>query len=130
MQMMNLKTIRKRSPTTAQRLKRKFYVRKHVNGAGDRPRITVFRSAKHIYVQAIDDVTGITIASASTLDSGCRSDVQGLQKKDAAHKVGQALGRRLMEKGVVKVVFDRNGYRYHGRIAAVADGAREAGLQF
>ena len=130
MQMMNLKTMRKRSPTSAQRQKRKFFVRKKVTGAAERPRITVFRSAKHIYAQAVDDATGITLASASTVAAGCRDDVQGLKKVDAAQKVGEVLGKRLLEKGIEQVVFDRNGYRYHGRVAAVAAGAREAGLKF
>lgn len=127
---MNLKTLRKRSPTTAQRIKRKLTVRKKVSGDPARPRISVFRSAKHIYAQAIDDTTGATLASASTVDKSLRDDTKGVKKKDAAQKVGELLGKRLLEKGISKAVFDRNGYRYHGRVAAVATGAREAGLQF
>lgn len=126
--MLNLKTIRKRSPTTAQRLKRKLSVRKKVSGSSVRPRISVFRSAKHIYAQAIDDATGVTLAAASTVDNEFRDDVKGLRKKDAAQRVGVALGKRLLERGINTAVFDRNGYRYHGRVAAVAVGAREAGL--
>ena len=127
---MNLKTLRKRSPTTAQRIKRKLSVRKKVSGAAARPRISVFRSAKHIYAQAIDDTTGATLAAASTVDKSFRDDAKGLKKSDAAQRVGELLGKRLLEKGIQKAVFDRNGYRYHGRVAAVAAGAREAGLQF
>lgn len=130
MQMMNLKTLRKRSPTTAQRIKRKLSVRKKLSGEAARPRISVFRSAKHIYVQAIDDTTGATLAAASTVDKAFRDDAKDMKKKDAAQRVGELLGKRLLEKGINKAVFDRNGYRYHGRVAAVAAGAREAGLQF
>ena len=127
---MNLKTLRKRSLPTARRIKRKMGIRKHTSGTAARPRLTVFKSAKHIYVQAIDDETGATIASASTLDKALRSELTGLKKKDAASKVGELLGKRLKDKGVEAAVFDRNGYVYHGRVAAVADGARETGIQF
>lgn len=130
MQMVNLKTLRKKSPTTAQRMKRKITVRKKLSGDSVRPRISVFRSAKHIYVQAIDDTVGITLASASTTDPAVRDDVKGVKKQDAAQRVGALLGRRLIEKGIQTAVFDRNGFRYHGRVAAVAAGVREAGLQF
>lgn len=125
----NLKVIRKRNIKVATRLKRKLSVRKHVSGAPARPRLTVFRSAKHIYAQAIDDTTGTTLAAASTVDKGIRDGIGGLKKKDAATKVGEEVAKRLLAKGVDAVVFDRNGYRYHGRVAAVADGAREAGLK-
>lgn len=126
----NLKTLRKRSLPTARRIKRKMGIRKHTAGTSARPRLTVFKSAKHIYVQAIDDETGATIASASTLDKSLRSELTGLKKKDAAAKVGELVGKRLKDKGVEAAVFDRNGYVYHGRVAAVADGARETGIQF
>lgn len=126
----NLKTLRKRSLSTARRIKRKLSVRKKVSGSPERPRISVFRSAKHIYAQAIDDTTGKTLAAASTLDKELKDAAKGVQKKDAAAKVGELIGRRLKEKGIEAAVFDRNGYRYHGRVAAVADGARQAGLKF
>lgn len=128
--MLNLKTIRKRNPKAAQRLKRKIGVRKKISGAASTPRLSVFRSARHIYVQAIDDDTGATIACASTVEKDLSSAVKGLKKKEAAGKVGEAIAKRLLEKGVSSAVFDRNGFRYHGRVAAVADGAREAGLKF
>lgn len=125
----NLKTLRKKSPTTAQRVKRKLSVRKKISGTAERPRLSVFRSAKHIYVQAIDDESNVTLCSASTVDKDVRASATGVKKKDAAQSVGEALGKRLLEKGVKAAVFDRNGYRYHGRVAAVATGAREAGLE-
>jgi large subunit ribosomal protein L18 len=127
--MKNLKNARKRSPSTARRLKRKMGIRKKISGTAERPRVTVFKSAKHIYAQAIDDETGTTLASASTMDKGTRGDVTGLKKRDAATKVGEELAKRMVEKGVKNAVFDRNGYKYHGRVAAVADGAREGGVQ-
>ncbi|MCP4503458.1 MAG: 50S ribosomal protein L18 [Deltaproteobacteria bacterium] len=126
--MQNLKTIRKRNPKAAKRLKRKISVRKKISGESGTPRLSVFRSAKHIYVQAIDDDTGATIASASTVEKDLSSTVKGMKKKEAAAKVGEAIAKRLLEKGVSSAVFDRNGFRYHGRVAAIADGAREAGL--
>jgi large subunit ribosomal protein L18 len=126
----NLNTLRKRSLSTAQRIKRKMSVRKKLSGTADRPRLSVFRSAKHIYVQAIDDETGATLASASTMDKEISSSLTGMKKADAASKVGELVGKRLVNKGVKGCVFDRNGYRYHGRVAAVATGAREAGLEF
>lgn len=126
----NLKALRKRSPLTAQRMKRKLSVRKKISGTAERPRLSVFRSARHIYVQAIDDETNVTLASASTVEKDVRSTTTGVKKKDAAQQVGAALAKRLIEKGVKAAIFDRNGYRYHGRVAAVATGAREAGLEF
>ena len=124
------KTLRKRNPEVARRKKRAQGVRKKVSGVPSRPRLSVFRSARHIYVQAIDDTTGATIAAASTLDKAIAGEVKSLKKVEQATKVGTLIGKRLQEKGVEACVFDRNGFRYHGRIAAVADGAREAGLKF
>ncbi len=126
--MKNLKTLRKANPTRAQRIKRAIGVRKRISGTADRPRLSVFRSAKHVYVQAIDDESGRTLAAASTVDK--EITVDGLKKTDAAKKVGELVGKRLNVQGVESAVFDRNGFRYHGRVAAVADGAREAGLKF
>ncbi|MFN8016135.1 MAG: 50S ribosomal protein L18 [Acidimicrobiia bacterium] len=109
------------------RVRRHIRVRRKVEGTHERPRIAVFRSNKHIVAQLIDDIKGVTIASASTSEksfSGIGSNVE------AAKKVGATLGERAKEKGITKAVFDRGGYKYHGRVAAVADAAREAGLEF
>jgi len=124
-----LKTLRKRSPNEARRVKRRIGIRKKLSGTTVRPRISVFKSARHIYVQAIDDSTGVTLASASTMDKQLKSDCTGIKKTDAAKKVGELIAHRLKEKGVEVAVFDRNGFRYHGRVAAVADGARESGMK-
>src|SRR5687767_15780731 len=111
----------------------KFRIRKRVSGSEQRPRLTVFRSVGHIYVQVVDDMTGRTIASASTVEPA----VKGTLGKQAsggnvagAKVIGKTIAERLIEKGVKRVVFDRNGFLYHGRIKAVADAAREAGLEF
>jgi len=111
------------------RTKRKGSIRKRINGTADRPRLTVFRSAKHIYAQAIDDVTGHVLASAGDLDPGVRESLSG-PKKSKARQIGKVIGEKLMAKKITAVVFDRNGFIYHGRVKEVADGAREAGLQF
>lgn len=126
----NLRVLRKNNPKEATRVKRKIGVRKAVHGDGERPRLTVFRSARHIYVQIIDDNQASTLVAASTLEKSIRDALKGKKKSDAAKEIGKAVAARAKEKGIAKVVFDRNGYRYHGRIAAVADGAREAGLEF
>ena len=110
------------------RLRRHRRVRKNVIGSADRPRLAVFRSARHIYVQVIDDVTARTIASASTLDTSLKGTRNA--KKDSAAKVGSLIAERAKAAGITKVAFDRGGYAYHGRIAALADGARESGLEF
>ena len=112
------------------RLRRQAHVRKFVRGTTERPRLSVFRSNKHVYGQIIDDTTGVTLASASTNGKDLRADVQGMSKKDAAKKVGEALAAAAKEKNVPKVVFDRHGCLYLGRGAAVAEGAREGGLDF
>jgi large subunit ribosomal protein L18 len=125
----NLSAIRKSNPKEATRIKRKIGVRKKANGDVERPRLSVFRSARHIYAQVIDDMAGKTLVQASTLDKSIRDAVKGKKKADAAKEVGKAVAERAKKAGVAKVVFDRNGYRYHGRIAAVADGAREGGLE-
>jgi len=110
------------------RLRRHRRVRKHVSGTAERPRLAVFRSNKHISAQVIDDVSGRTLASASTVEKDLKSTAGG--NRDAAKKVGQLLGERAKAAGVSKVVFDRGGFQYHGRVAALADAAREAGLEF
>ena len=112
------------------RLRRHHRVRKRVNGTPDRPRLSVFRSARHIYAQLVDDTLGQTICAASTLDAGLRAAVQRTGDVEAARKVGELVGQRAKERGIGRCVFDRGGYAYHGRVAAVADGARAAGLEF
>jgi large subunit ribosomal protein L18 len=111
----------------------KYRIRKRVEGTEARPRLTVFRSVAHIYVQVVDDATGRTVASASTVEPA----VKGTMDKKAsggnvagAKAIGKTIAERLIEKGVKRVVFDRNGFLYHGRVKAVADAAREAGLEF
>ncbi|MCD6500205.1 MAG: 50S ribosomal protein L18 [Deltaproteobacteria bacterium] len=112
------------------RMRRKRSIRKKVAGTAERPRLTVFRSARHIYAQVIDDVAGKSLAAASSLGKTAASEFAKLAKKEAAKKVGEAVAKRCLEAGITKVVFDRNGFGYHGRVAALADGAREAGLRF
>ena len=110
------------------RLRRHRRVRKRVLGQPERPRLAVFRSARHIYVQIVDDTTGTTLASASTLDASLRG--QNGKKTERAKQVGSLIAERSKEAGVTKVAFDRGGFAYHGRIAALADAAREGGLEF
>ncbi len=112
------------------RIKRKKSIRKRVQGDGERPRLSVFRSSKHIYVQVIDDDKQGTLLAASTREPGLEESLKGLKKKDRAKKVGKVIAERCLQKGIDKVVFDRNGYIYHGRVSALADGAREGGLKF
>jgi large subunit ribosomal protein L18 len=113
-----------------QRAKRKKRIRKNVNGSTERPRLSVFRSSKHIYAQVIDDARGVTLASVSTLSKDVRGDTGEKNKSDCAKLVGLALAQACKAKGVSRVVFDRNGYIYHGRVKALADAAREGGLDF
>lgn len=112
------------------RLKRHLRVRKKIEGTTARPRLNVFRSSKHIYAQLIDDVKGVTIVSASTMDKELREQVTNGGSVESARKVGELVAKRAKEAGVSNVVFDRGGYLYHGRIQALADAAREAGLEF
>ncbi len=116
-----------RPNTNAQRLKRHKRVRGKISGTPERPRLNVFRSETNIYAQIIDDVAGVTLVSASSLEKGFECDGT---KSDAAKKVGQLVAERALAKGIDTVVFDRGGYVYHGRVQALADGAREGGLQF
>ena len=109
------------------RIRRHTRVRKHVRGSAERPRLAVFRSNRHVSAQIIDDRSGTTLASASTHESDLRD---GSSNKDAAAKVGARVAERAKAAGVSQVVFDRGGFLYHGRVAAVAEGAREAGLEF
>lgn len=112
------------------RKRRHFRVRKKVFGTAERPRLNVFRSNKHIYAQLIDDTKGVTLVAASTVDPELREQVEHGGNIDAAQKVGQLVAKRALENGFKSVVFDRGGYLYHGRIQALADAAREAGLEF
>jgi large subunit ribosomal protein L18 len=113
----------------ARRLRRKRHVRRKVFGTAEAPRLAVFRSLQHVYGQVINDETGVTLVSASSLTPEIRAAAAG-GNCAAAKEVGKLLGKRATEKGIEKVVFDRAGYKYHGRVKAVADGAREAGLKF
>ncbi len=115
---------------TTAREKRKARIRKKLSGTTERPRLTVYKSLKHMYAQIVDDTTGRTLASVSTGSKALRDEVKEDDKTGAAKKVGAAIARAALEKGVKQVVFDRNGFDYHGRIAAVAEAAREAGLEF
>ncbi|MBM3675046.1 MAG: 50S ribosomal protein L18 [Actinobacteria bacterium] len=110
------------------RRRRHFRVRKKVRGTAERPRLAVFRSNKHIYAQVIDDVAGATLASASTMEGSARTPSTG--SVTAARTVGERVGERAKAAGVGTVVFDRGGFKFHGRVAAVAEGARGAGLEF
>jgi large subunit ribosomal protein L18 len=112
------------------RQRRHTRVRKSVSGTPARPRLNVFRSSAHIYAQVIDDVAGRTIAAASDLDTALAGETQGKTKTERAVAVGKAVAERAKAKGVDLVVFDRGGYQYHGRVQALADAAREAGLGF
>ncbi len=113
------------------RLRRKRRVRKRVRGTPQRPRLCVFRSARHIYAQVIDDVTGRTLAAASSVSKELAETLGGRGgNRQAAVKVGQTVGERALALGVKKIVFDRNGFLYHGRVKALAEGARQVGLEF
>ncbi|MEZ4267785.1 MAG: 50S ribosomal protein L18 [Myxococcota bacterium] len=118
------------NPKVESRIRRKRRVRRKVNGSTERPRLTVFKSNKHIYVQVIDDLLGVTLASACTLSPAVRDAVKGLKKVDAAKKVGELAAQQCQAANITKVVFDRNGYPYTGRVAALADAARAGGLDF
>ena len=109
---------------------RHLRVRKRVSGTPERLRLNVFRSSAHIYAQIIDDTKGVTLATASSIDTGLRVDLTGQPKMAKSQAVGKLIAARAIEKGITRVVFDRGGYRYHGRIKAVADAAREGGLEF
>jgi large subunit ribosomal protein L18 len=117
-----------RTPTTVGRARRHLRVRKKVTGTTARPRLVVTRSARHMFVQVVDDSQGVTLASASTMEADLRTAAD--DKTAKARKVGQLVAERAQKAGVDTVVFDRGGNKYHGRVAAVADGAREAGLAF
>ncbi len=112
------------------RLKRKKRIRKKVFGSQERPRLCVFRSTRHIYAQIIDDTAGHTVVTASSMEKDAKEHSEKGNKTAIAKYIGKTVAKRSMEKGIKKVVFDRNGFLYHGRVKAVSDGAREAGLKF
>ena len=113
-----------------ERLRRHTRVRKKVSGTAQTPRLSVYRSLNHIYVQVIDDVKGVTLCSSSTMEKEVKAEIKKLNKTDAAKVVGKKVAERAKKLGIKEVVFDRGGYLYTGRVQAVADGAREAGLNF
>ena len=113
-----------------ERLRRHTRVRKKISGTAETPRLSVYRSLNHIYVQVIDDVKGVTLCLASTMEKEVKGEIKDMNKTDAAKLVGKKVAERALSKGVKTVVFDRGGYLYTGRVQAVADGAREAGLNF
>jgi len=109
------------------RQQRKLHVRKNLSGTSEKPRMTIFKSNRYLYVQVIDDTAGATLASASSLEESLKTLKRNLE---GAGKLGEEIGKRLKEKSVATVVFDRNGYKYHGIVKAIADGARKAGITF
>ena len=113
-----------------ERLRRHLRVRKKVSGTPEAPRLSVYRSLNHIYAQIIDDTKGVTLCSASTMEKDVKSKIEGLSKTDAAKVVGKCVAEKASGLGIKQVVFDRGGYLYTGRVQALADGAREAGLDF
>jgi len=112
------------------RLRRHYRVRLKIKGTGSRPRLCVFRSLNHIYAQVIDDLKGHTLATASTLDPEIRESNNGKSKTDIATLVGELIAERAKKQGISQVIFDRGGYKYHGRVKALADAARDGGLKF
>jgi len=112
------------------RERRKLRIRRKISGTAERPRLSVFRSLKHIYAQVVDDVAGKTLAHCSTLSKDVKGPADEKTKSDAATLVGETIAAQLKAKGITKIVFDRNGYLYHGRIKALAEGARKGGLEF
>jgi large subunit ribosomal protein L18 len=120
-------SVKELSDKLRKRVQRKLHVRKTLSGTPEKPRMTVFKSNKYLYVQVIDDVAGNTLASASSIEE----TLKGLKRNlDGASKLGEEIGKRLKEKNVAAVVFDRNGYKYHGIVKAIADGARKSGITF
>ena len=121
----------KTSQRLQRRLTRQNRIRRQIAGSAARPRLSVFRSAKHIYAQAIDDDAGVTVAASSTVDKELRGSIEGYTgNSNAAARVGRAIAERLLKAGVQTVVFDRGGNRYHGRVKTLAEAAREGGLKF
>jgi large subunit ribosomal protein L18 len=120
----------KRIDKKLNRKRKHLSIRKKISGTSEKPRLAVFKSEKHIYAQIIDDMKGNTIASASTVDKELKKELKKTWNIEAAEKVGELLAKRAVEKGISNVVFDRGGFKYHGRIKSLADSARKAGLKF
>ncbi len=120
----------KKASRSAAREKRHYRLRNKISGTAQRPRLAVFRSDKHMYAQIIDDVQGHTLVSASTVEKEAKEKLDKTSNIAAAQFVGELIGRRAVEQGITEVVFDRGGYIYHGKVKALAEAAREAGLQF
>jgi large subunit ribosomal protein L18 len=120
----------KMNPRMSMRLKRKRRIRKNLSGTSAKPRLSVFRSARHIYAQIIDDLHGVTLVAAGSLSPEIKDKLGGLKKQEAAREVGKLLADKAKSKGIEQVVFDRNGFLYHGRIKSLADSCREHGLVF
>ncbi|HET9620092.1 MAG TPA: 50S ribosomal protein L18 [Kofleriaceae bacterium] len=118
------------NPKQRKRVRRKVSIRLRMSGTPERPRLSVFRSTRYVYAQAVDDTTGRVLASASELEEKLKGDIAGKPKKERARAIGKAIGDKLLALNIKAVVFDRNGYIYHGRVKEIADGARDAGLQF
>ena len=112
------------------RTRRRAKVRQIIEGTGSRPRLTIYRSLAHIYAQIVDDAAGKTLAYAGSNGKGVAAQIKGMKKSDVSKFVGQLIAKRALENNISNVVFDRNGYQYHGRVKAVAEAAREAGLKF
>ena len=112
------------------RQRRRYRIRNKIHGTPVRPRLSVYKSNNNMYAQVIDDVNGVTLTSASTLEKDIIDGLESTSNKEAARKVGQVVGERALEEGIKEVVFDRSGYIYHGKVQELADGAREAGLKF
>ena len=112
------------------RIKRHYRIRNKVSGTAQTPRLAVFRSNKHMYAQLIDDVAGVTLAAASTMEAEIAGKLESTSNIEAAQAVGEAIAKKAIEKGITEAVFDRGGYIYHGKVAALAEAAREAGLCF
>lgn len=122
--------VNRKKVITARRTRKSMGVRRRLRLYGNRPRLSVFRSAKNIYAQVIDDETGKTLASASSRDANLRGDLGGMKKTDVATKIGETLAERAKAAGVSKVAFDRGHYKFHGRVKALAEAARAGGLEF
>jgi len=120
----------KMNPRKGMRLKRKSRIRKKLSGSDKRPRLSVFRSARHIYAQIIDDQQGVTLAAAGTLSPELKDKLSGLKKQEAAKEVGKLLADKAKSKGIERVIFDRNGFLYHGRVKSLAESCRKHGLVF
>ena len=118
------------NPKLRKRLRRKVSIRLRISGTAERPRLSVFRSARYVYAQAVDDTTGRVLAAASELEGKLKEAIAGKPKKERARIVGKVIGEKLLALNVTQVVFDRNGFIYHGRVKEVADGARDAGITF